>query len=147
VRAHRGSSVGTVVIAKNGGAITISRTAIEADAARTEGIFAYGPTDGHYRVPPKPWRVRLDYVYVFGRSDALAIRIEGRPESSVSNPCIADGILLADRPAADTVDRLENLARDGRRSSALEASVSRRKSVPRPPRRYHDRCHGSEGPG
>jgi hypothetical protein len=114
VSVRRGPSVGAVVIAKNGGAITVSRTAIEADAADTHGIFAYEPTGGHYEVPPRPWRVRLNYVHVYGASSAPSIEIEGRPASNVTNSCIANGVLVADRPAEDTVDRLRNLARDGR---------------------------------
>ena len=115
IAVRRGPSVGAVVVAKNGGAITISRTAIEADATDTPGVFAYEPTGGHYDVPPRPWRVRLHYVHVYGTSSAPAIRINGRPESEVRDSCIANGILVADRPAENTVDRLRNLARDGRR--------------------------------
>ena len=114
VSVRHGSSVGAVVVAKNGGAITISRTAIEVDATDTHGIFAYEPTGGHYDVPPRPWHVRLNYVHVYGTSSAPSIEIEGRPASNVTNSCIANGILVADRPAEDTVDQLQGLARDGR---------------------------------
>ena len=115
VRIRRGPSVGGVVVAKSGGALTISRTAIEVDAVDTHGLYAYEPTGGHYEVPPKPWRVRLERVHVYGASDAPAIRIEGRPESSIARSCIANGMIVADRPATDTLDRIEVLARDGRR--------------------------------
>lgn len=115
IRIRRGPSVGACVIAKNGGALTISRTAIEVDATDTHGLYAYEPTGGHYDVPPRPWRVRLERVHIYGTSDAPAIRIEGRPESSISRSCIANGMIVADRSAKDTLDRVTNLARDGRR--------------------------------
>ncbi|PSQ19908.1 hypothetical protein BRD01_15290 [Halobacteriales archaeon QS_8_65_32] len=115
IRIHRGSSVGGVVIAKNGGAITIFRTAIEVDATDAPGIHAYEPTGGYYRVPPRPWRVRLERVHVYGDSDAPAIDIRGRPASSVRQSCIANGFVVADRPATDLLSRVRILARDGRR--------------------------------
>lgn len=115
VRIRRGQSVGGVVIAKNGGAITVSHTAIEVDAADTHGLFAYAPTGGHYEVPPKPWRVRLEHVHIYGTSDAPAIEIVGRPGSSLSRSCVTNGVIVADRPVTDTLDRVQVLARDGRR--------------------------------
>ena len=115
IRIRRGPSVGGCVIAKSGGALTISRTAIDVDATDTHGIYAYEPTGGYHEVPPRPWRVRLERVHVYGASDAPAIQIEGRPESSVSRSCIANGMVVADRPAEDTLDQVTNLARDGRR--------------------------------
>lgn len=139
VRILSGPSSGGTVVAPNGGTITVRRSIVEIDVPDTPGIYADPPTGGVYEVPPRPWRVRLETVHVYGVTGVPAVTVLNRPRSVVSDSCIAGEVVVTGSTGDRYLARAEELIREisrfvGAQTGCLdrEVGLTVAQDVPRP---------------